>query len=222
VKFYNKHIVFIEFLYISPGCFCALISLTFVRLRLYLNLSKSLRGDPVIGLVFDVGPVLSVCRAVFFLRAHFDLSTRPPLPVSLGQRRGVFLKRDKKLNSKKGCRLAKFRKMGTSRPMNGREAWGRAPPAHPTGGRFQNYFQAPLEGLFANKKLFLFTKRPLTRARGHPAHPTGGRSGARRLRRGIPPVGRAGGCSSHVVRYGCSQQSSEKASGAVFAHATAL
>jgi hypothetical protein len=67
-----------------------------------------------------------------------------------------FLKKDKKIiKFEKGCRLAKFRKMGTSRPINGQEAWGRGPPAHPTGGRSQNYFQAPPEGLFANKKTFL-------------------------------------------------------------------
>jgi hypothetical protein len=66
--------------------------------------------------------------------------------------------------------------MGTSRQINGREAWGRRPPAHPMGGRSQNISQAPPEGLFTNKKLFLFAKRPQTRPRRHPALPTGGRS----------------------------------------------
>jgi hypothetical protein len=60
------------------------------------------------------------------------------------------------------------------------------------GGRSQNFSQAPTEGLFTNKKLFLFAKRPLMRPRrhpteGHPARPTGGRfpKGASR-----PPNGR--------------------------------
>jgi hypothetical protein len=57
--------------------------------------------------------------------------------------------------------------MGSSRPLIGREAWGRGPPAHPTGGRFQNFLQAPPEGLFMNKKFFLFVKRSLR----HPARP---------------------------------------------------
>jgi hypothetical protein len=55
------------------------------------------------------------------------------------------------------------------------------------------FFQAPPKGLFENKKLFLFAKRPLTWPRGHPAHPMGGRCGAPIVRRGIPPVGRARG-----------------------------
>jgi hypothetical protein len=54
--------------------------------------------------------------------------------------------------------------MGTSRTLIGREAWGRGPPAHPAGGRFENYFQAPPEGLFANKKSFLIAKRSLRQA----------------------------------------------------------
>jgi hypothetical protein len=54
--------------------------------------------------------------------------------------------------------LIKFRKMGTS----------------PMGGRSQNYFQAPPEGLFANKKSFLFANRPLR----YPTRPTGRRGGA--------------------------------------------
>jgi hypothetical protein len=61
--------------------------------------------------------------------------------------------------------MGKIREMGTSLPLIGREAWGRGPPAHPAGARFP-------EGLFANKKIFLFTKRS---RRGRPAHPTGGR-----------------------------------------------
>jgi hypothetical protein len=65
--------------------------------------------------------------------------------------------------------------MGASRPINGREAWGWLPPAHPTGGMSQNFSQAPPKGLFANKKLFLFAKRPITRPWRHPARPTGGR-----------------------------------------------
>jgi hypothetical protein len=36
------------------------------------------------------------------------------------------------------------------------------------------FFPTPPEGLFANKEVFLLTKRPLTLARGHPARPTGG------------------------------------------------
>jgi hypothetical protein len=43
--------------------------------------------------------------------------------------------------------------MGTSHPINGRKAWRRKPPAHPTGERFQIFSQAPPEGLFANKIL---------------------------------------------------------------------
>jgi hypothetical protein len=43
---------------------------------------------------------------------------------------------------------------GTSRPLIGREAWGRGPPAQPAGGMFEKYFEAPPEGLFANKKNF--------------------------------------------------------------------
>jgi hypothetical protein len=63
--------------------------------------------------------------------------------------------------------------MGASRPINGREAWGRRSPVHPTGGGSKNISQALPEGLFTNKKSFLFAKRLLTR---HPAHPRGGRS----------------------------------------------
>jgi hypothetical protein len=57
--------------------------------------------------------------------------------------------------------LGKFREMGASRPLNGRDAWGPGHPAHPAGG------MSP-EDLFANK---LFAKRSLG---GHPAQPTGG------------------------------------------------
>jgi hypothetical protein len=85
--------------------------------------------------------------------------------------RSFFKKGLKKLNSKKGCRIGRFGKMGTSRPLIRREAWGRGPPAHPTGGRFQNFLQAPPKGLFMNKFFFLFAKRPLR----HPARPLGGR-----------------------------------------------
>jgi hypothetical protein len=41
---------------------------------------------------------------------------------------------------------------------------GPGPPAHLAGGRFENYLQAPPEGLFTNKKSFLFAKRPLRQA----------------------------------------------------------
>jgi hypothetical protein len=68
--------------------------------------------------------------------------------------RSFFKKRDKK-NSKKRSWLGKIRKMGTSCPLIGPEAWGRGPPAQPAGGRFQKYFEAPLESLFANKKSYL-------------------------------------------------------------------
>jgi hypothetical protein len=60
--------------------------------------------------------------------------------------------------------LGKIEKMGTSRPLIGREAWGRGPPAHPAGRRFQKFFQAPPEGLFTNNKSFLFVKRSLRQA----------------------------------------------------------
>jgi hypothetical protein len=68
--------------------------------------------------------------------------------------------------------------MGTSRPLIGREAWGRGPPAHPVGGRFP-------KGLFAN---FLFAKRSLTGQAGA-SRPSKGRDV---VLRGIPPFGRAG------------------------------
>jgi hypothetical protein len=60
--------------------------------------------------------------------------------------------------------------MGTSRPINRRETWGRIPPARWTGGRCQIFFQSSREGLFVNK-FFLFTKRPLPKT----SRPTGGR-----------------------------------------------
>jgi hypothetical protein len=60
--------------------------------------------------------------------------------------------------------MGKIRKMGTSRPLIGREAWGRGLPAQPAGGRFQKYFEARPESLFANKKSFLFAKRSLRHA----------------------------------------------------------
>jgi hypothetical protein len=41
-----------------------------------------------------------------------------------------------KLNLKKRCRFEKFSKISTSRPINGREAWGWKPPAYPMSGRF--------------------------------------------------------------------------------------
>jgi hypothetical protein len=68
----------------------------------------------------------------------------------------------------------KFSKNGYL-PPDQREAWGRRPPAHPIGGRSQKFFQTSPEGLFTNKKFFLFAKRPLRRPRRHPARPTGGR-----------------------------------------------
>jgi hypothetical protein len=77
----------------------------------------------------------------------------------------TFLKKGlKNLNSKKECRFGTIRKMGTSCPLIGREAWGRGPPAPPAGGRFEKYFEAPSKGLFANKKSFLFAKRSLRQA----------------------------------------------------------
>jgi hypothetical protein len=51
--------------------------------------------------------------------------------------RGIFFKKGLKkiLNSKKGCRFGKFLKMGTSRPIKGRAAWGRRlPPIQRAGG----------------------------------------------------------------------------------------
>jgi hypothetical protein len=87
---------------------------------------------------------------------------------------GTFLKkRLKKIKFEKGVPIGKKSKNGyllsvdraggvgpgTSRPTSGREV----PKLIP-------------EGLFANKKLFLFVKSSLTRLRGRPAHPTGGRS----------------------------------------------
>jgi hypothetical protein len=60
--------------------------------------------------------------------------------------------------------MGKIWKMDTSRPLIGREAFGRGPAAHPAGGRSQINFEAPPEGLFANKKSFLFVKRSLRQA----------------------------------------------------------
>jgi hypothetical protein len=56
--------------------------------------------------------------------------------------------------------MGEIRKMGASRPLNGRVAWGRGPPAQPAGG------MSP-EGLFANN---FFAERSL---RGHLAQPKG-------------------------------------------------
>jgi hypothetical protein len=84
-----------------------------------------------------------------------------------------FRKGVKKLNSKKGCRFEKFSKVGTSRPINGREAWGRITPAHPTGGRCQIFFQVPPESLFANKKKFL-TREEAPPAAAKASRPLGG------------------------------------------------
>jgi hypothetical protein len=73
-----------------------------------------------------------------------------------------FKKGSKKLNSKKGCRFRKFRKMGTSRPTNGREhGAGDLPPIQRAGG----------------SKSF---SRSLPWWQRHPARPTGGRSFASR------------------------------------------
>jgi hypothetical protein len=105
-----------------------------------------------------------------------------------------FKKRVKKIKFEKVCRFENFRKMGASRPINGREAWGRRPPAHPAGRRSQNFSQAPPEGLFANKKLFLFAKRPLTRPRRHPARPTGGR-----IPEGHPACPTGGTFNNHYI-----------------------
>jgi hypothetical protein len=83
--------------------------------------------------------------------------------------------------------------------------------AHPTGGRSQNFSQTPPEGLFTNKKLFLFAKRLLTRPlrhpasptgwgspKGHPARPTGGTFHYHYISPHLPP-------NSHII-----QQKSEK------------
>ncbi|PVH65793.1 hypothetical protein PAHAL_1G078100 [Panicum hallii] len=87
----------------------------------------------------------------------------------------VFLKkRLKKLNSKKGCRFGKIRKMETSRPSNRREV--------------EKYFPGPSRGPLCEKKLFLFAKRPLTRHPGGASRPPNGREVPRR---GIPPSQRA-------------------------------
>jgi hypothetical protein len=66
--------------------------------------------------------------------------------------------------------------MGASRPIIGREAWGRGHPAQPEGGILKKLFPGPPEGPFANKKLFLFANGSL---REHPARPEGGRHPAR-------------------------------------------
>jgi hypothetical protein len=74
-----------------------------------------------------------------------------------------FFKKVKKIKFEKECRRGKF--LSTSRLINGREVWGRTPPAHPTGGRCQIFFP-----------------RASSRIRG-PSR--GGK--------GIPPAQRAGG-----------------------------
>jgi hypothetical protein len=65
-------------------------------------------------------------------------------------------------------------------PPVGRKAWDRGPPAQPAGGRFEKCFETPPEGLFVNKKSFLFAKRSLRQA----SRPTRGREAFR------PPSGR--------------------------------
>jgi hypothetical protein len=94
------------------------------------------------------------------------------LHAARGPHANFFKKRFKKIKFEKGADLEIFQK-STSRPTNGREAWGRKLPAHPTGGRCQIFFYTPPESLFVNKKLFIFAKRPLMRPRGHPARPKG-------------------------------------------------
>jgi hypothetical protein len=95
--------------------------------------------------------------------------------------------------------------MGTSRPISGREAWSWGPSAHSTGGRFQNFLQAPSEGLFTNK-FFLFTKRPLTRARGVPlaqragSTPLAQRAGSTALQCGGASAQRADGRSPTLYK----------------------
>jgi hypothetical protein len=91
-------------------------------------------------------------------------------------KKGSFLKKGlKKFKFEKRCRFGTIRKMGTSRSLIGREAWSRGPPAPPAGGRFEKYFEAPPEGLFANKKSFLFVKRSLRQA----SRPASGREAFR-------------------------------------------
>jgi hypothetical protein len=73
---------------------------------------------------------------------------------------------------------------------------GYLPPIQQAGGA--KYFSRPLPRA-SSRIRNLFAKRPLMRPREHPARPTGGRSGARTVRRGIPPVGRAG-CSPAPIQ----------------------
>jgi hypothetical protein len=74
-----------------------------------------------------------------------------------------FEKKNKKLNLKKWCRFVNFRRMGTSRLNNRRCGTGDLRPSN--GREVPKLLPGPLEGLFANKKFFLFVKRSLR----HPA-----------------------------------------------------
>jgi hypothetical protein len=83
-----------------------------------------------------------------------------PTPI-LSVKPRIFFKRLKKLNSKRGADLENFQKwVPPARSTGGRRGVGDIPPIQRAGG--------------ANKKLFLFTKRPLPRRQRHPAHPAGG------------------------------------------------
>jgi hypothetical protein len=73
-------------------------------------------------------------KTYVFLIFSVGRPPRPPLKFQSLSSQNFLKKELKKLNSKKRCRFKKFPKMGTSRPINGREAWGRTPPAHPTAG----------------------------------------------------------------------------------------
>jgi hypothetical protein len=75
---------------------------------------------------------------------------------------GNFLKkRVKKIKFKKGCLFGNFQKMGASCPINGREAWGRRPPAHPTiqraGG--SKIFPSPLPRVSSRINFFSYSRR---------------------------------------------------------------
>jgi hypothetical protein len=91
--------------------------------------------------------------------------------------------------------------MGTSRPLIGREAGGRGPPAHPAGGRFP-------EGFFANNKVILFAKRSL---RGPPAHWPGWRPPAH-WSGGMP----ASGTSSRIRNFSYSRRGPREGPGNFF------
>jgi hypothetical protein len=97
-------------------------------------------------------------KATYFYCPQFRIINLPCQNenAKLGSNSNFLKKGVKKIKFEKGVPFGNFRKMGASRPINGREAWGRRPPAHPMGGRSENFSQALPEGFFANKKLFLF------------------------------------------------------------------